>query len=361
MLGLCKYGTPCYWTPSAMKNFGPWAAQFPRPRTRLQGALPLWTTPSRTSLSSRMAWAPTRKARWIFHRRWIDALFTQRTHEASVRQDPWRPLLIGLCWRSDPFVGLTVHELLRALRRVNPSLFAFGRFEERAAHNGAKFGFRFLKSLQQIEDERNKAARGRLSRLLPVRYHAIGHSLGCRLLSAAVQADTTYRSCPKPLLSTLVLVQGALPSTIFLPSEMCPNVPERVSGTIIVTYSDTDTALRAYEVYHGSNLRALGSEGARVEVSARVHPEPEIGDRHKNYDVKRWRKMVTNANASNYIRTTGTAVVNVRGGHSNVCDPAVLHLIWAAVRVADVPRLALADGRAPLRRRLRRMFATNRW
>lgn len=271
-----------------------------------------------------------------FHEKWIEALFSQRASEQDVCRDRWRPLLIGICWPSRPL------ELKLRLRDMHKMLSLgyrmFGMFETRAIHCGGIFGARLLERLHLAETARNTTvAQRRLPSLPPVRYHAMGHSLGCRFLSEAVQKKGRGRHCSTPLLSTLVLVQGAMPSDVFASPQLCPNVPEWVSGTVLVTYSDTDTALKVYEKYYRDEHSALGSVGADVPVAVRVHPQPEMLNGHTVYQVQHWRRLVTNVDASAYIRTTGTDLVNYRGGHSNFRGPEVQHLLWAAVRVAHVP------------------------
>lgn len=281
-----------------------------------------------------------------FHEEWMEALFAERASERNVCWDGWRPMLIGLCWPSRPL------ELKLRLRDMHKMLSVgyhmFGMFEERAIHCGGIFGARLLKRLHQAETSRNATmAQRRLPRLPPIRYHAMGHSLGCRFLSEAVQKEGRGRECSTPLLSTLVLVQGAMPSDVFAKAKLCPNVPEWVSGTVLVTYSDTDTALRVYKKYYNDKHDALGSVGADVPLQIRVHPQPTMLNGNVVYQVHGWRRLVTNVNASAYIRTTGTDLVNYTGGHGNFRGPEVQHLIWAAVRVAYEPPSPPAGSPAP--------------
>lgn len=273
-----------------------------------------------------------------FHKQWIEALFAQRAREERAPRRPWRPLLIGLCWPSDPSAPPTVTEFFTG---KGPQYHLFGRFEERASLYGAAFGKRLLLRLHEEESMRNTAAASLgLPLPPPVQYHAMGHSLGCHFLSAAVQAASVGRFCSTPLLSTLVLVQGAMPSTDFTPAGRYDKVRDWVSGAILVTHTDTDGALKRYESHHSGKVRALGSEGARMDLCARVHPPLRMGNEHADYAGALQAGKVANVDASAYIRTTGTAKVNLVGGHSNFRGPEVQHLIWAAVGVAEPPQPA---------------------
>ncbi|OSX72872.1 hypothetical protein BU14_0399s0016 [Porphyra umbilicalis] len=315
-----------------------------------------------------------------FHEGWIQSLFYRRAKAAAAAANTARrgaaatngappphfhPLFIGLCWRSDQWAPTTWTEAMDARRMVPavtqavatvaaapagvvlPSVAAaasaaisagvsvsylkFGRFEERAVTVGVITGKALLAALHDAEALRVPPPGAPLPPA--VRYHAIGHSLGCHVLSAAVQAAAAGRTGDRRLLSTLVLVQGAVPSTAFSPAGAYHRVPDWVAGSVLVTHTDTDAALWLYERYHRDGRRALGSEGARVELSARVHPPPRMGDLSTLYDGRLLAGRVANVDASIYLRPSSAKVLDWYGGHCKYLEEELQHLIWAALAV----------------------------
>src|SRR5262249_41066287 len=85
-----------------------------------------------------------------------------------------------------------------------------------------------------------------------VRFHLMGHSFGCIVLSAILCGESGSGKLPRPI-DTLILVQGALslwsycaeiPFLPGLPGYFHPIVrDERVSGPIITTQSEHDLAV----------------------------------------------------------------------------------------------------------------------
>jgi len=322
----------------------------------------------------------TTDAAVAFHEGWIKSLFYRRAKAAAAATDAARrvaaakkcpppphfhPLFIGLCWRSDQWAPTTWTEAMDVRRMVPPvtkavaamasapagvvlpsvvaaasaaisagvsvSYLKFGRFEERAVRVGGTTGRALLAALHDAEALRVPPPGADLPPA--VRYHGIGHSLGCHVLSAAVQAAAAGRTGDRRLLSTLVLVQGAVPSTAFSPAGAYHRVQDWVAGSVLVTHTDTDAALWLYERYHRDGRRALGSEGARVELSARMHPPPRMGDLSTLYDGRLLAGRVANVDASTYLRPSSAEVLDWYGGHCRYLEEELQHLIWAALAV----------------------------
>lgn len=176
-----------------------------------------------------------------------------------------------------------------------------------------------------------------------VRFHLMGHSLGCIVASAAVNGPGGEARLPRPV-STLYLVQGALSHWAYC--SQIPNIQKpgyfhdivaaprpRVCGPILVTSSRLDLANgKAYPL--GASIgggQALGS-GKLPKYGAlgtwgmngpgfRASPVTMLGC-EQGYGFRAGE--VYNIDASNTINGQG----NGGDAHNDIAKPEVAHAFW---------------------------------
>lgn len=178
-----------------------------------------------------------------------------------------------------------------------------------------------------------------------VRFHLMGHSFGCIVVSALLAGRPGRDPLPRPV-DSVVLVQGALSIWSF-----CARIPYQssragyfhrvvsekcVAGPILATLSEHDTALsRFYPM--GAGLRrqiaystpdefprygALGTYGARG-------PDLPVSDEQLQPVSVPYRfesGRVYNIESSQYICEGKGA----SGAHSDIAKPEVAHAVWGA-------------------------------
>jgi hypothetical protein len=222
---------------------------------------------------------------------------------------------------------------------------SFWRMKERALHFGETGAHQLLNSMQQTTKGRD------------VRFHLMGHSFGCIVVSACVKGHDTGISTSKPV-DSLCLVQGALSLWSYCedinanvagntdhrrgpPGHFYPIVARRlVNGPIITTQSEHDSAVcgiyplaawwgrqRLYAT-EGKSLPpfgAVGEYGLRgpgcqcTDLLVKQPDEPysfRIGG-------------VYNLDCSRVICNGG----GLSGAHSDICHPEIAHAIWQAATV----------------------------
>jgi hypothetical protein len=171
-----------------------------------------------------------------------------------------------------------------------------------------------------------------------VRVHLIGHSFGCRVVTAAVTGDTPS---PKGFANSLSLLQAAFSHYAFSAKYDDTNkagffrnlVTEgRVSGPIIITYTRADKAVGvAYAVAsHAMHQIAaaigdkndpyggLGSNGAQKTTEARDMPMPKAG---APFDKTLSKGSMSNLNADGLIAS-----------HSDVRNPNAAYVVLSTAR-----------------------------
>ena len=179
------------------------------------------------------------------------------------------------------------------------------------------------------------------------RFHLMGHSFGCIVVSATVAGRPGDAALPRGV-DSLFLVQGALSLWSF-----CPDIPfahgtsgyfnrilakELVRGPIITTRSTFDSAVGklyppAAEMRNQLTLDAklpkfggVGTFGAQglgdVATDEKMQPE--------SYEYGFEPKHVYNLDASGVIRNGG----GFSGAHSDIAHPEVAHVMWQAVAAA---------------------------
>jgi pimeloyl-ACP methyl ester carboxylesterase len=217
--------------------------------------------------------------------------------------------------------------ILAPLRQLS-----FWKMKQRARLVGEAEMTEFLTALQEAVGSRD------------VRFHLMGHSFGCIVVSAMLCRKRAHPSHAKPVAS-LVLVQGAL--SLWSYCEKIPVVPGRsgyfcslitekmVTGPILTTRSTFDTANRRFyplgtgfadqvdfEPGEFPRYGALGTYGAQGLM-------PGGNDRPMRPETEEYRFAaggIYNLEASKFI-------VNGRGAagaHNDIAGAEVAHAIWEA-------------------------------
>lgn len=219
--------------------------------------------------------------------------------------------------------------LLAPLRTLS-----FWTMKDRARQFGESGGFQLLTRLQQVTSN-------------DVRFHLMGHSFGCIVVSA-----TLAGSIVRPVTS-VALVQGALSLWSY-----CSDIPKapglagyfrsvvadrkKVAGPIITTQSDHDTAVGkmyppgawsagqvAFPVKSDGSFDfpkygGLGTWGARGPGLEIVDMKMLPVDGSYNFEAGK----IYNLNGSKFIndKTGG----GLGGAHSDIAKPEVAHAVWQA-------------------------------
>ena len=234
--------------------------------------------------------------------------------------------------QTNGFAGNLILELLRAT--------SFWKMKDRARQFGESGGHHLLASLQAA-----------VPRDRTVRFHLMGHSFGCIVMSATLAGPPGATSSVRPV-DSLSLVQGALSLWGY-----CSSIPAQprtagyfrpilerrlVRGAIITTQSQHDTAVGRYyplaagvarqvayaredqpvlPKYGGVGtygINGLGCDPQAVEILA------------PNADYRFLPGKIYNIECSRVIATMAD---KFSGAHSDICHPEVAHAIWEAAMV----------------------------
>lgn len=203
---------------------------------------------------------------------------------------------------------------------------SFWMMKARALTFGETGAAHLLRQLQDAADQN-------------VRFHLMGHSFGCIVVSAAV-AGADGAPAVRPV-DSLFLVQGALSLWAYaraVPDEVEPGHfhrivrEELVRGPIVTTRSTFDYAVgRFYPLGAGiagqvllGDLPRYGGLGAFGIQGVRDAVDRQIGDEGTDYHLH--SGVVYNIDASTVInRVSGPG-----GAHSDISHPAVASLAWQA-------------------------------
>lgn len=212
---------------------------------------------------------------------------------------------------------------------------SFFKMKDRARMVGETSVHTLLATLQRVVTETGR----------DVRFHLMGHSFGCIVMSAAL-AGPPGKATAQPVHSTF-LAQGAVSFWSY-----CSDIPhakgnpgyfrgiidaKRVSGAIVTTQSDHDTAVcKAYpaacfvrgdvtfapgEFPKYGALGAFGARGPGVEAV-----DLKMLDWNQPYPFERGK--IYNIESSQYIaemQSLGS------GAHNDIAHPQVAHAMWSAV------------------------------
>jgi hypothetical protein len=175
-----------------------------------------------------------------------------------------------------------------------------------------------------------------------VRVHLVGHSFGCRVVTAAVTGDA---ASPKGFASSMSLLQGAFSHYAFSSKYDDANKPgffrnliteQRVSGPVIITHTRADSAVgTAYAIASRAMHQiasalgdkndpygGLGSNGAQKTAEAREGKLPKAG---APFDQPLAKGTMTNLLADGLITS-----------HGDVRNPNAAYAVLSAACAADV-------------------------
>ncbi|MGH8658854.1 MAG: hypothetical protein ACREV4_10400 [Gammaproteobacteria bacterium] len=232
---------------------------------------------------------------------------------------------------SPSFGEIDLGGLLSPLRQLS-----FWKMKDRARCFGEFSGHKLLGDLQRASVDRH------------VRFHLMGHSFGCIVVSAALAGPNGEGTLVRPV-DSVALVQGALSHWSY-----CSDIPvahgrrgyfhslvsgHKVAGPIITTQSQFDTAVgRFYPLGAGARQQvsfvpgeypkygALGTFGARGPGVDPVDLTMQSASVAYRFEPGR----IYNLEGSHVIREGGGA----SGAHSDIVHPEVAHAMWEAARVS---------------------------
>lgn len=215
---------------------------------------------------------------------------------------------------------------------------SFWKMKDRARRIGEWSAHKMLVQLQQ------SAANAR--------FHLMGHSFGCIVLSSAVAGESTLDLLARPV-DTLFLVQGAMSLWGF--AEMVPYADQkpgyfrriidedRVRGSIVTTTSRFDTAVGRYypigthfafeyvlsaEYPKYGGVGTYGIQGVSATSAVTIHSADEP------YEFS--ASCIYNIDASRIICHGG----GTSGAHSDIAHPEVAHILWSAVLSTFAPSVS---------------------
>lgn len=211
----------------------------------------------------------------------------------------------------------------------------FGTYEDRAKKVGATGVHDLLAALQDAA-----SARAGPAGAPKVRFHGVGHSLGCHVLAGAVCGPLEGPCRLRQRMHSLTLIEPAVACTELQPGQLYNKLvttPGRdghgaprslIAGTLVVTTSDGDSALKGYHLYHGQPMGLKGAVLSPPADEVCMLPTSEV------YGLA--PGSITNVNSSKYICTpkdSNRIERNMIGSHCNIYGPEVCHLVWAAASV----------------------------
>jgi hypothetical protein len=227
---------------------------------------------------------------------------------------------------------LSLDGVLAPLRQLS-----FWKMKDRARLFGEIGGHRLLRTMQQAAGESGR----------DVRFHLMGHSFGCIVVSAILRGPDGSVPLPRAI-DTLFLVQGAMSLWSFCESITSrPSLPgyfrsiiadQKVSGPIVVTLSEHDRAVRKYY--------PLGA-GARQQIAYALGEFPKYGGigtfgvRGPGLDIEDLQMLdaqgsyhfrpgkIYNITADNYI----SKLEGASGAHNDIAHKEVAHAFWESLMV----------------------------
>lgn len=229
------------------------------------------------------------------------------------------------------FAAFSLGGLLSPLRTAS-----FWTMKDRGRRLGESAGAGLLIQLQD-------AAKGR-----DVRFHLMGHSFGCIVVSAMLTGAHVSGRVPAPVHSA-VLVQGAMslwsftariPKLLSIPGYFQSAMRgKKVTGPVVTTQSTFDRALGVfYPVASGIAAQvsfgavdfplfgALGAFGAQgVDPVTKLEKMADVKDQYAFH-----AGGVYNVQSDNVIKDGG----GLSGAHSDIYKPEVGHLVWQAAMTA---------------------------
>lgn len=215
-------------------------------------------------------------------------------------------------------------------------MLSYWRMKARARKIGEGAGFTLLTQLQQATAE-------------DVKFHLVGHSFGCIVVSATLAGPKAKGVLPRPV-NSLSLIQGALSLWAY-----CADIPKargkagyfypliadgKVAGPIVTTISSLDTAVgkmyplacivalseqdfgESLELPYYGGVGAFGIQGDGLVLN-NIQMLP--CDRDYSFEVGK----IYNLESSKYISKIPPDD-GLGGAHCSIDEPEVAHAIWAA-------------------------------
>ncbi|MEP0873857.1 hypothetical protein NDA01_29550 [Trichocoleus desertorum AS-A10] len=210
---------------------------------------------------------------------------------------------------------------------------SYWKMKARARQFGESAGFELLTTLQKATSEQ-------------VRFHLVGHSFGCIVMSATLAGPKVQGVLPRPV-NSLSLIQGALSLWAY-----CSDIPKargtagyfypvirdgKVSGPIITTLSEYDSAVgvlyplasgvamssASFEVFpkYGA-IGAFGIQGDGISLNPL-----QMLSCDRDYDFK--SGQIYNLGSSQYICKIPPDA-GLGGAHNAIDEPEVAHAVWSA-------------------------------
>ncbi len=244
-------------------------------------------------------------------------------------REPFNPERQYLLSKNTPvdFAGPNWSQLLAPLRTLS-----FWKMKDRAKAFGESGGFNLLTKLQQATNAE-------------VRFHLMGHSFGCIVVTATLCGSKEQEQLPRPV-NSVALVQGALSLWSY-----CADIPHqkgtpgyfhrlikeaKVSGPILTTQSEHDTAL--------SKMYPLGAGVAAQLSMAPGELPPKYGavgtfGIHGDGLPLEFQDMLPIEQSYSFSPGTiynlvSSAFINqssgLGGAHNDIAKPEVAHAIWCA-------------------------------
>jgi hypothetical protein len=225
----------------------------------------------------------------------------------------------------DAFGALNLGGLLGPLRQLS-----FWKMKNRARTVGEGGMHSFIADMQQA--------------LPSTRFHLMGHSFGCIVVSSILGGPGGTTPLPRPV-DSVALVQGALSLWAFaeqIPDGATPGYFNAmikrgaVRGPIVTTQSKFDTAVGTYyplaaslagQVAFGGELPKFGGVGSfGIQGMGNLTPL-EILPETESYKFEPGK--VYNLEGSRFIKK----MVGASGAHSDIDGPQVAHMIWQAALI----------------------------
>ena len=233
--------------------------------------------------------------------------------------------------RAASFGAFSLGGLIEPLR-----VLSFWKMKDRARTIGEGAGFNLLHTLQQAAGAN-------------VRFHVMGHSFGCILVSA-ILAGPRPTTVPNAPVQSLVLVEGALSLWAYAPT--IPPAPgttgyfnpvvsaKRVSGPIVAVKSAFDRAVGIFYPLAAAPAQQVSFDMPQLPLFGGVGTFGLQGLEHKDFATMLpttsqygfENGQVYNIESSNIIKDVSNAIA---GAHSDISHPEVGHVVWQAALAPD--------------------------
>jgi hypothetical protein len=239
-------------------------------------------------------------------------------YEATAEEE--EPVSFGLLDSARGCLNKKWEQIMTPARQLS-----FWKMKERARQIGENCGFNLLKTLQE------KAPK-------TVRFHLMGHSFGCIVVSSMLNGPQGKGTLVRPV-DSLALIQGAVSLWCYCskilgqlnrPGYFNKIIAQRkVAGPIVVTHSKFDHAVGIMYPLAGKvafssldfappGLPKYGGIGTYGLAGDDLEAEnTNMLDRAASYDFKPGK--IYNLESSEFIRA-----------HSDIAKPEVAHAVWSA-------------------------------